>query len=409
MIGIVSTQHSFGGHGMRQRKYRSIQRYRKTVPLCLKELLIRSITQFKFQFTGRNTFYKRLIFILPDERNEMRRFIFPQTCGYLKGEARMKLVRIRQFRFPLIADTVVLLAFQRQKNVILTGIEIMLPILVDIGQITEFERMNRKLIGIFLFPMERIFQFRQPLHTFVAETVRHISPAEQMRIKPCRCHSTGTHTHSFQRITADGGVHHTDIEQRSFLLRCGNISGKQHLQHLLRPIINRITTQLRHHLVYGSLFLAHFRKAVGIPVSIGMSGRVHALNHLLGFSERLQGIGSRFVSIIPVINIPFGIDAVAVVHQFEFRRDTFIHKLPCTVFRTVEVLFYLHVIHKVQIDFLRKVHHYATHEIRTVQHDVQMPRKAERLGVERHESQVHARLSGNGQRIHQIVFVERRA
>ena len=98
----------------------------------------------------------------------------------------MKLVRIRQFRFPLIADTVVLLAFQRQKNVILTGIEIMLPILVDIGQITEFERMNRKLIGIFLFPMERIFQFRQPLHTFVAETVRHISPAEQMRIKPCR-------------------------------------------------------------------------------------------------------------------------------------------------------------------------------------------------------------------------------
>ena len=140
-----------------------------------------------------------------------------------------------------------------------------------------------------------------------------------------------------------------------------------------------------------------------------MSGRVHAFNHLLGFSERLQGIGSRFVSIIPVINIPFGIDAVAVVHQFEFRRDTFIHKLPCTVFRTVEVLFYLHVIHKIQIDFLRKVHHYTTHEIRAVQHDVQMPRKAERLGVERYESQVHARLSGNGQRIHQIVFVERRA
>ena len=252
MIRIVSTQHSFGGHCMRQRKYRSIQRYRKTVPLCLKELLIRSITQFKFQFTGRNTFYKRLIFILPDERNEMRRFIFPQTCSHLKGEARMKLVRIRQFRFPLIADTVVLLAFQRQENVILTGIEIMLPILVDIGQITEFQRVNRKLIGILFFLMERIFQFRQPFHTFVAETVRHISPAEQMRIKPCRCHSTGTHTHSFQRITADGGVHHADIEQRSFLLRCGNISGKQHLQHLLRPIINRITTQLRHHLVYGS-------------------------------------------------------------------------------------------------------------------------------------------------------------
>ena len=199
----------------------------------------------------------------------------------------MKLVRIRQFRFPLIADTVVLLAFQGQKDIILTGIEIMLPVLVDIGQITKFQGVNRKLVGILFFLMERIFQFRQSFHAFITKAVRHISPAEQIRIKPGCRHSAGTHTYSFQRIAADGGIHHADIEQRSFLFGSRDIARKQYFQHFLRPIINRIATQLRHHLVYGSLLPAHFRKPVGIPVGIGMSGSVHTLNHFLGLSECL--------------------------------------------------------------------------------------------------------------------------
>ena len=124
----------------------------------------------------------------------------------------MKLIRIRQFSFTLIAYTVVFLTFQSKENIILTGIKIMLSVLINVGQVTQFQRMNRELVGILLFPVERVFQFRQPFHTFITKAVCHIPPSKQMGIKPSRCHTPSTHTHTFQRITANRGVHHTYIE-----------------------------------------------------------------------------------------------------------------------------------------------------------------------------------------------------
>ena len=44
----------------------------------------------------------------------------------------MELIGIGQFRLPLITDTVILLTFQGKKNIILTGIKIVLSILIDV-------------------------------------------------------------------------------------------------------------------------------------------------------------------------------------------------------------------------------------------------------------------------------------
>ena len=137
-----------------------------------------------------------------------------------------------------------------------------------------------------------------------------------------------------------------------------------------------------------------------------MGGRIHTLNYFLWPTKRLQSIIIRFVNIIPVIDITLRINAIAVIHQFEFRSDTLIYELPCAVFRTIEILFNLHVVHKVQIDFLRKIHHHAAHEICAVQHDVQMSCKTKRFGIERHESQVYTRLPGNSQSVHKIILIE---
>ena len=268
--------------------------------------------------------------------------------------------------------------------------------------------MYRKFIGIFLLPMKRILQFGESLYTMVAKTVCHIAPAEQMRIEPCRRHTAGTQAHPFQCISADSGIHHTDIEQRFFFLRSGNIPREQHLQHFLRPEINGIAAQLGHHLVHRSLFLADLHLAVGIPICFRIAGSRCLFNHLFRFSESLQSLVIRFILIISVIHIPLGINTVTIVHQLELRSDTLIEQLPRTVLRAVKILFNLHVVHKVQIYFLRKVHDGTLYKIGTVQHDVQMSRKTERLGVERDKCQVNTRLSGNGKRIHQIIFVERR-
>lgn len=51
---------------------------------------------------------------------------------HLYGKAGMELIGIGQFRLPLITDTVILLTFQSKKNIVLTGIKIVLSILIDI-------------------------------------------------------------------------------------------------------------------------------------------------------------------------------------------------------------------------------------------------------------------------------------
>ena len=191
-----------------------------------------------------------------------------------------------------------------------------------------------------------------------------------MWIEPRRSHTSRTQTYTFQGVAAYGGIHHTYIEQGFFLFRRGYISGKQHFQGLLRPVIDRIRAKLRHHFINGSFFLADFHLAVGIPICFRIAGSRCLFNHLFRFSESLQSLVIRFILIVSVIHIPLGINTVTIVHQLEFRSDTLIEQLPRTVLRAVKILFNLHVVHKVQIYFLRKVHDGTLYKIGTVQHDV---------------------------------------
>ena len=95
---------------MRKREDRSIQRYRKTVPLRLKEFFIRRITQFYFKLGIRYFLHGRCHLILLQERDKIRRLILPEAGSELKGETGMELIGISQFRLALIAYPVVLLA-----------------------------------------------------------------------------------------------------------------------------------------------------------------------------------------------------------------------------------------------------------------------------------------------------------
>ena len=160
---------------MRKREDRSIQRYRKAVPLRLKEFFIRRITQFYFKLGIRYFLHGRCHLILFQERDKIRRLILPEAGSELKGETGMELIGVSQLRLALIAYPVVLLALQAQEYVVLTGIEVMLSVLVYIRGISCFQRVNRKLIGILLLLMERIFHFSHSLHPMVFETVSHVS------------------------------------------------------------------------------------------------------------------------------------------------------------------------------------------------------------------------------------------
>ena len=180
----------------------------------------------------------------------------------------MELVRIRQFGFTLITDTVILLTFQGEENVVLAGIQVMLSILIDIRCISRLQRMDRKFIGILLLLMKRIFHLRHTFQTMVIKAISHISFIKQVWIQPSSRHTSRTQTHTFQRIAADGSVHHTYIKQRFFLFRRRYISGEKDFQRLLRPVINGIGTELRHHLIHRSLFFADFHLPVIIPVSL---------------------------------------------------------------------------------------------------------------------------------------------
>ena len=227
-----------------------------------------------------------------------------------------------------------------------------------------------------------------------------------MRIEPRRSHTSRTQTHTFQRITAYGGIHHTYIEQGFFLFRRGYISGKQHFQGLLRPVIDRIRAKLRHHFINGSFLLADFHLTVIVPVSFRAMRCFGRLNHFFRLLKGRKGIRRRFIHIVPVIYIPLGIDTVTVVHQLEFGGDMFVNQLARTVCLTGKVLFKRHIIHKIQIDFLWKVHGGTTHKIGTIQSNVQVSRKTEGFGIEGYKRQVHTRLARYRKRVHQIIFIE---
>ena len=134
--------------------------------------------------------------------------------------------------------------------------------------------------------------------------------------------------------------------------------------------------------------------------------RFGRLNHFFRLLKGRKGIRRRFIHIVPVIYISFGIDTVTVVHQLEFGGDMFVSQLARTVCPTGKVLFKRHIIHKIQIDFLWKVHGGTTYEISTVQSNVQVSRKTERFGIEGYERQVHTRLARYRKRVHQIIFIE---
>lgn len=86
----------------------------------------------------------------------------------------------------------------------------MLPVLVDIGD-TQFQGVNRTRWHTFL--MEEYSSSANPSRVH-HESHATYPPAEQIRINRL---SFRRHAHVlFQRIAADG-IHHADIEQRSFL------------------------------------------------------------------------------------------------------------------------------------------------------------------------------------------------
>ena len=81
IIGVITSQYSFSGNGVRQCKHRSIQRYREAVPLCLKEFLVRGIAQLQLRRTGREVFNRRVsLTVFPQKRNQVARFIRPPAC-----------------------------------------------------------------------------------------------------------------------------------------------------------------------------------------------------------------------------------------------------------------------------------------------------------------------------------------
>ena len=103
------------------------------------------------------------------------------------------------------------------------------------------------------------------------------------------------------------------------------------------------------------MFVGELGKGVGMGVRVGMRGRVDGLNEVVGFWEGVEGMGSRLVRIIGVIEMGFGIDGVGVVEEFELGGDSLIDKLGCRVLGRVEVVLYVDVMEKVEIDFVRKV------------------------------------------------------
>ena len=127
-----------------------------------------------------------------------------------------------------------------------------------------------------------------------------------------------------------------------------------------------------------------------------------------GFGEGFVRFGGRRESIVAVIRHATGKDTVLSFGQFKFNCDAFVVEQARTVFGTFKFLFEQHIIHKVQVYLFREVEYGAFDKVGRVERDIEMPVKAEGFGIKGSEGKVYTRLTGNLQRIHQVVFIESR-
>jgi len=78
----------------------------------------------------------------------------------------------------------------------------------------------------------------------------------------------------------------------------------------------------------------------------------------------------------------------------------------CAVFSALKFLFEQHVVYKVQVYLFGKVEYGTFDKVSRVERHIQVSVKTERLGIKRRESEVCTRLSGNLQRVHQVIFIK---
>ena len=144
-----------------------------------------------------------------------------------------------------------------------------------------------------------------------------------MRIKPGSCHPSGTNTGTFECITANSGVHRANIEKRRFL-RGRDISGKEDRKYLFCPIIDRITAQLCHQVIYRIFLLrdSGFR-AILRPKRFGTRQSLRFFNDTFRLGESLVGFCSRCKCIIAIIRHTTGKDPILPFGQLKFNRNAF--------------------------------------------------------------------------------------
>ena len=104
------------------------------------------------------------------------------------------LAIVRELGFAKIANLVVFYAFEVEENVVFVGVEVCLTILVYVVLVAQTQRVYGKLVDVFFFLFEGIFQFTHIFQPLVTESIGYEEAPHEMGVEVGRGHTAYSQT-----------------------------------------------------------------------------------------------------------------------------------------------------------------------------------------------------------------------
>ena len=383
----VAAEHAFYSHLVVEGEDGMFGQYRVPVPLALDKLLVGGVSQSDLNLGTVDVIDKGACryAVVGDgalERYQVCGNVYPVAQGDVIGEMVVELACICEFCFLHVAYLVVLVALDTQENVVLVGVQIGLSVLENVALIVCFQRVDGEFVGVFLFLLEGVFHLAHVFPTVIAQAVCNEETSEKVRVQVGRCHCSCAQSPTLKFIVAYRCVHRS-IEDGRFVLPDWYPSGEEERYAFLQPIVERVVSQLFHHLLYRLFLLGNLVQAVYGPELFALLHRVVLFYNPGGAFQNLLSSGGVAEVIVGIYHFAVGVETVECVHQLQLGGQCLLVEDARTVGLAAVVLHYVHVLHKVHVYVVGHIHLYSSYKESGIGCYVYMSCETERLNVER--------------------------
>ena len=296
---------------------------------------------------------------------------------------------------------------ERGDEVVAVGFEHEAQLLRIVGAF-ELERMDGELVGVALLAAERILERGVVLPFVVLDGINHVARTEEVVVQIGRRDAAHAQTDVFEAVPrnrrVDGAIEelgallHLVVNRHEALEEPG--------QHLLAIFVERHSAHLVHHRLDRPVGVEACGGTMGVP--IGQIGRIaHQVGRIRLGGSAEDGLVERRVAEVAVTDHALRIETQRTSRDIQFRIEALAQHDACAVGQTSVLELDVQIAHEVEVDVGRDVELGTLYPVGTVEADVEVSDKAERLRHGGRKTQVDViQTVVELQRVEDIIFIE---